>query len=54
MAKFSKDNTGGTLRLSMSQSNNPDDAYTYSAILLQSLGNGITWDLMVIKSPYIA
>ena len=25
---FVKDNTGGTLRLSMSQSNNPDDAYT--------------------------
>ena len=37
---FVKDNTGGTLRLSMSQSNNPDDAYTlFSDFAAQSLGN---------------
>ena len=36
---FVKDNTGGTLRLSMSQSNNPDDAYTlFSDFAIQSLG----------------
>lgn len=37
---FVKDNTGGTLRLSMSQSNNPDDAYTlFSDFSAQSLGS---------------